>query len=174
MLLQASDHSSSGLFSVEEVCNHILAEYHTPILHSCDTIRTYLQQHTSISELPESVSEIVPLVFQKIEDELIHTFRKETGIVFPRIQEVKASKVAPLQPKVLETILATQQTVIQLLQKLRQLMHNYVTHPDWSASLKECINEMFLLETYVLRWIHFEQSSLYPHLSSISKAEHNE
>lgn len=174
MLLQASDHSSSGLFSVQEICNHILTEYHAPILRSCNVIRTYLQQHTPISELPETVSEIVPLVFQKIEDELTHTFRKETGIVFPRIQQIQTSKDTGLQPKVLETMLTTQQTLIQLLQKLRQLMHNYITRPDWPASLRACINEMFLLETYVLRWVHFEQSSLYPQLNSISKANHNE
>lgn len=169
MLLQASDYSSSGFFSVQDMCNHILTEHHTPILRSCNTIRTYLQQHAPIVELPETVSEIVPLIFQKIEDELTHTFRKETGIIFPRIQQPIAAKGVLLQPKVLETILSTHQTVIQLLQKLRQLMHNYVTHPNWPVSLRDCINEMFLLETHVLRWIHFEQSSLYPQLNSMSK-----
>ncbi|MNY78034.1 hypothetical protein D3C86_2181220 [compost metagenome] len=63
-------------------------------------------------------------------------------------------------------MLHTHELLIELLQKMRQLMHHYITHPSWSQSLKSCVNEMFQMETDVLRWIHFEQSSLYPRLTN--------
>lgn len=165
MLLQAGGHLFPGSGSIGEICRTIPSTYHTPILDSCVRIRVYLNQHASIAELPESVSEIVQLVFQKIEDELTHSFRKETGILFPYLQQQMGGEKILLQPKVVDAMLHTHQVLIELLQKLRQLMHHYVTHPGWPDTLKTCINEMFLLETYVLRWIHFEQSTLYPLLN---------
>ncbi len=165
MLLQAGGHSLPGKGSVGEICRTIPSTYHMPIMDSCGRIRTYLQQHASIGELSEPVSEIVQLVFQKIEDELTHSFRKETGIVFPFIQQQTSTDQVSLQPKVVDAMLHTHRVLIELLQKLRQLMHHYVTHPSWPDSLKTCINEMFLMETHVLRWIHFEQSTLYPLLT---------
>ncbi|MBW0179099.1 hemerythrin domain-containing protein [Sediminibacterium sp.] len=166
MLLPAGTHIYQGSGSIGEICSAIPAAYHTPILGSCGRIRTYLDQHVSIAELPAPVFEIVQLVFQKIEDELTHAFRKETGIVFPYLQQQMGDGKVLLQPKVLDTMLHTHQVLIELLQKLRQLVHHYVTHPAWPDALKGCINEMFLLETHVLRWIHFEQSVLYPLLNS--------
>lgn len=168
MLLQATDHSFSGYHSAQEACSVIPSDYHAPVLKSCALVKGYLHQHVAINEIPESVSEIVQLVFQKIEDELTYTFRKETGIVFPHIQQQLAG-AEYLQPKVIEAMLNTHQVLIQLFQKLRQLMQHYITKPDWSQSLKSCVHEMFLLETYVLRWIQFEQTVLYPQLISIAK-----
>lgn len=165
MLMQAGGQIFPGAGSIGEICRTIPFVYHTPILESCDTIGTYLTQHSSIEELTEPVSEIVQLLFQKIEDELTHSFKKETGIVFPFIQQQMGGDKVLLQPRVVDTMLHTHQVLIELLQKLRQLMHHYVTHPNWPAALKTCIHEMFLLETHVLRWIHFEQSALYPLLN---------
>jgi len=165
MLLQAGGQIFSGSGSIGEICRTIPSAYHMPILDSCARIRRYLDQHASIAELPEPVSEIVQLVFQKIEDELTHSFRKETGIVFPYLQQQPGDGKVLLQPKVIDTMLHTHQVLIELMQKLRQLMHHYVTHPSWPDALKICINDMFLMETLVLRWIHFEQSTLYPLLN---------
>lgn len=86
----------------------IPADYHAPVLKSCTIINTYLQNNASIRELPESVTELVQLVFQRIEDELIHTFRKETGILFPCIHQQNTAS-AHLQPKVIETMISTHQ-----------------------------------------------------------------
>ncbi|MFZ6025895.1 MAG: hemerythrin domain-containing protein [Bacteroidota bacterium] len=165
MLLQAGGQIFPGAGSVGEICRTIPSTYHMPILDSCGRIRVYLDQHAFIEELSEPVSEIVQLIFQKIEDELSHSFRKETGIIFPYIQQQMVGGKVLLQPKVVDAMLHTHHVLIELLQKLRQLMHHYVTHPSWPDSLKACINEMFLLETHVLRWIHFEQSVLYPLLN---------
>lgn len=166
MLLQVGSHLTQGKETLGEICQIIPATYHAPILASCANIRSYLEKHASIDELPAPVSEIVQLVFQKIEDELTHTFKKETGIIFPFIQQQITKDKITIQPKVVETMLHTHELLIELLQKMRQLMHHYITHPSWPQSLKSCVNEMFQMETDVLRWIHFEQSSLYPQLTN--------
>jgi len=168
MLLQARDPLFSGFNSAQEVCSVIPADYHAPVLKSCTIINTYLQNNASIRELPESVTELVQLVFQRIEDELTHTFRKETGILFPCIYQ-QDTQSTHLQPKVIETMISTHQVLIALFRKLRELMNHYISKPDWSKELKNCVHEMFLLETYVFRWIQFEQSVLYPQLIRIVK-----
>ena len=168
MLLQARDPLFSGFNSAQEICSVIPTDYHAPVLKSCTVINHYLQNHASISELPESVTELVQLVFQRIEDELIHTFRKETGILFPCIHQQHVQS-AHLQPKVIETMISVHQVLIALFRKPRELMNHYIAKPDWSKEFKDCIHEMFLLETYVFRWIQFEQSVLYPQLIRIIK-----
>lgn len=168
MLLQARDPLFSGFSSAQEVCSVIPMDYHAPVLKSCATINNYLQNNASIRELPESVAELVQLVFQRIEDELTHTFRKEIGILFPCIHQ-QDTQSAHLQPKVIETMISTHQVLVALFRKLRELMNHYIAKPNWSKELKDCIHEMFLLETYVFRWIQFEQSVLYPQLIRIIK-----
>lgn len=166
MVLQVHDPSFSGFSSAQEVCSVIPANYHAPILRSCTVIDSCLQNNTSLQQLPDAVSELVPLVFQRIEDELTHTFRKETGILFPCIDQ-QNNFSTHLQPKVIETMISTHQVLIALFRKLRELMNQYIAVPDYSTDLKNCINEMFLLETHVFRWIQFEQSVLYPQLLKI-------
>lgn len=165
MLLQTGDQICKNTGSIGEICKAIPGSYHTPILESCGRIAAYLDQHAFIAELTEPVSEIVQLVFQKIQDELTHSFRKEAGIIFPFIQQQQEGGPVLLQPAVIDTMLHTHEVLIELLQKLRWLMHHYVTDPVWPDALKACINEMFMMETSVLRWIHFEQSVFYPMLN---------
>lgn len=166
MVLQAQNPLFSGFVSAQELCLVIPAAYHAPVLLSCANINTYLQNNSSIQQLPEPVSELVPLVFQRIEDELTHTFRKETGILFPCIRQ-QHTVSTHLQPKVIDTMISTHQVLIALFRKQRTLLNQYISSPGWAKELKDFVYEMFLLETHVFRWIQFEQAVLYPQLIKI-------
>ncbi len=75
-----------------------------------------------------------------------------------------------LQPAALESIHQRQQVITNLLQKLRHLLQDYNIKPSWHKDWKECVNEMFQLESKVYQWIHVEGSLLYPKITG--KAHH--
>lgn len=149
---------------VLDLCKSIEQRFHTPILKSCKQIDDCLQQHANIAELPLQVVELLQLLFPKLQDELKHVFRKETGIVFPWVEKLQDDPLTGINPAVIQSLQQTHHVIMQLLQKIRQLLHNYIALPQWPAYLRGCVNDMFLLETRVHRWIHFEQTVLFPHL----------
>jgi hypothetical protein len=59
-------------------------------------------------------------------------------------------------------LLQSHALILQLLQKERQILNNYVTSYKWEASWVSIVNELFHLETMVQRYVHLEQSKLYP------------
>jgi iron-sulfur cluster repair protein YtfE (RIC family) len=106
----------------------------------------------------------------KLSDELQHFFLKESGIIFPAIckkevaKKTKEHSQLSIQKALIETVQQRQQVIINLLQKLRHLLHDYSICVEWSKEWQECVNEMFLLETKTYQWIHIEGSLLYPKL----------
>ncbi len=155
----------SSFQEVKELCKSVEGRFHAPILRSCKHISDCLQKHDDIAELPIPVVELLQLLFPKLQDELTHVFLKESGIVFPWVVAWQRDSVTTgINPSVIKSLQQTQHVIMQLLQKIRQLLHNYISHPQWPVYLRSCVNELFLLETRVHRWIHFEQNTLFPHL----------
>jgi len=166
MFLNKLDNYSNNALTPEGLCNLIQLEYQPEIMHSCSVIENYLSQHPYIKELPLSVSELIQLLFGKLEDELKHLFLKESGIVFPFIKKnyhgTEKVSASNFDPKLFETVFNTHQIIIGLTQRVRQLMNNYVVKSNASKEWKDCIDEMFLLENKILQWVHIEQNLLYP------------
>ncbi len=176
MLLNQSDTFSNELLSPVGLCALIQGEYHPSINASCRKIEDFLLSSHFGKDLSIPSSELVQLVFMKLADEIRHFFLKESGIIFPAIQKIgkqhkgKDHKDRPqaihLQNPLLETIHQCQQVIMNLLQKLRHLLEDYNIQPNWHKDWKECVNEMYLLETKIYQWVHIEGSLLYPKLSS--------
>jgi iron-sulfur cluster repair protein YtfE (RIC family) len=176
MLLNQSDTFSNELLSPDGLCVLIQREYHPSINASCRKVEDFLLSSHFGRDLSIPSSELIHLVFMKLADEIRHFFLKESGIIFPAIQKSvkqhkeKDHKEKPhaihLQNPVLETIHQRQQVIVNLLQKLRHLLGDYNIQPDWHKDWKDCVNEMFLLETKIYQWIHIEGSLLYPKLST--------
>jgi hypothetical protein len=59
-------------------------------------------------------------------------------------------------------VLHAHQVILQLLQKERQILNNYVTCYHWDPAWAIVVNELFSIETMVHHFIHVEQSKLYP------------
>ena len=129
------------------------------IENNCKKIAHYFDEEPN-RELPVAVSELVQLIFAKLQDELQHLFLKESGILFPGIKKHDPDFL--VEPRLSENIHQTQKIIVNLLLKLRQLLNNYVIHPEWSKEWKTCVNEIFQLENKVHQWIYIEQSLLYP------------
>ena len=170
MLLNNSDKVSNELLSPQGLCSLIELEYHPSINTSLRKIEDYLISNAYGKELSIPISELIHLVFMKLADELQHFFLKESGIIFPAIckneKAIQAKEPGQhqLQNALLETVQQRQQIIVNLLQKMRQLLHDYNIHSEWSIEWQVCVNEMFLLETKIYQWIHIEGSLLYPKL----------
>ena len=169
MLLNNSDTVSNELLSPQGLCSLIELEYHPSINTSLRKVEDYLISNAYGKELSIPMSELIHLVFMKLSDELQHFFLKESGIIFPAIckneKAIQAKEPGQhqLQNALLETVQQRQQIIVNLLQKMRQLLY-YNIHSEWSIEWQVCVNEMFLLETKIYQWIHIEGSLLYPKL----------
>lgn len=170
MLLNQNDTVSNELLSPEGLCMLILKDYHPSITESCNKIESFLLSNQYGKDISIPLSELVHLIFMKLNDEVKHFFLKESGIIFPAIKKNAKNKTGKsdvhfLQPSALESIHQRQQVITNLLQKLRHLLQDYNIQPSWHKEWKECVNEMFQLESKVYQWIHLEGSLLYPKIT---------
>jgi iron-sulfur cluster repair protein YtfE (RIC family) len=171
MLTNQSDTLSNELLTPEGLCLLILKDYHPSISDSCHKIETFLLSTQYGKDISIPLSELVHLIFMKLNDEIKHFFLKESGIIFPAIKKNEKNKTSKevghlLQPSALESIHQRQQVITNLLQKLRHLLQDYNIQPSWHKDWKECVNEMFQLESKVYQWIHIEGSLLYPKITA--------
>ena len=163
MLMKQWDTKLQETLDLQALCMLIENECQSEIRSSCKVIADYFAENTK-QEVPDPLYELVQLLFTKLQDEVEHLFRKETVLIFPVIKNVKSAYT--ILSKVTESIYQTQQGIINLLLKLRQLLNNYTVQPGWSREWRSCVNELFVLEREVHQWIYIEQSVLYPLLSS--------
>ncbi|HVZ24544.1 MAG TPA: hypothetical protein VG842_00720 [Sediminibacterium sp.] len=152
-----------GDMTPSELCSLIEDEFQQAILARCKAIEGYFAQN-AVNEVPDSVLELVDLLFKKLQDELKHAFRKESGILFPAIRQKMGTfkLAAPLAASIEQT----HKILLNLILKIRQLLNNYAIQPGWSEEWKLCVNEFFHLENKIHQWIHIEQYYLYPPISN--------
>lgn len=145
--------SPVGLCQIIE--NRCQPEINTSISH----IDHYFTQ-LSGNEMPDSAMELVQILYSKLQDEVEHVFRKESGLIYPGIKKTATGFF--IEKEASDTIEKTQQIITNLLLKLRQLLNNYIIPQEASKEWKNCIHEFYQLEIKLHRWIYIEQSMLYP------------
>lgn len=149
--------------TIESMCDDIVSSHHLPIMAACKSVSNFLQTNAVVKDLSPENTELLQLLHQKLEDELTHLFLKETGIIFPSIKNKLAEHAQTLlASSVLDLVLHAHQVILQLLQKERQILNNYVTCYHWDPAWDSVVNELFSIETMVHHFIHVEQSKLYP------------
>lgn len=171
MFLHEIDKYSQEALTPEGLCNIIEFRYQSEISQLAGDIRVYLDENPQVTELSDSVSELVHLLFQKLSDEVAHLFKKESLIIFPCIKHHYngTERIVPttcVENSVYRNIQGTHKVILNLVHKLRQVLDNYSTEPSWSTGWKDCLNEMFNLENKIYNWIHLEQNYLYPKINS--------
>ena len=152
---------AENVLTPEELCNLVEQDYHLAITASCKLISDFLSGHPEVPGLPVAVSELVHLLFGKLNDELKHLLLKESGIIFPCIRK-NGHKQYCVKDATVRVIKARQSVITALMQRVRHLLNNFMITPRDSAAWKTCVNAFFLLETAVFQWIHVDQNVLYP------------
>ena len=151
--------SPVGLCSIIE--NRCQPEVNTSISH----IDLYFTQLSGYNmEIPDSALELLQILYSKLQDEVEHIFRKESGLIYPGIK--KTAEGFTIEKTASETIEKTQQVITNLLLKIRQLLNNYVIPQEASREWKDCVHEFYQLEIKLHRWIYIEQSMLYPAITN--------
>ena len=171
MFLDQLDKYSQEALTPEGLCNLIEYKYQKDIQESSGKINYFLGRNAQIIELSDSVSELVHMLFQKLDDEVQHLFKKESVIIFPCIKHHYngTERIIPttcVENTVYRNIQGTHKVILNLVHKLRQVLDNYTADPDWSAEWKDCLNELFTLENKIYNWIHLEQNFLYPKINN--------
>lgn len=171
MFLHELDKYTQEALTPEGLCNLIEFRYQKEIHDSTARISEYLEKNDQVVELSDSVSELVHMLFQKLNSEIEFLFRKESLIIFPCIKHHYhgTERVVPsncVDNSVYKNIQGTHKVILNLTQRLRQVLDNYTTHPAWSEDWKDCLNEMFTLENKIYNWIHLEQNYLYPRINN--------
>ncbi|BAV09238.1 Hemerythrin HHE cation binding domain-containing protein [Filimonas lacunae] len=170
MQLYQFNHLQESEFTPAALCELVERDYHLLITGLCNTIHDYLLQHPQIEDLPDSVAELVHLLFTKLEDELKHLFLKEAGIVFPCIRKWQQEQHCQVgnTTGMIDSVVHTQSVIAALMQRIRQLLGNFGSMPHFQMGWKVCLNNLFKLETLVFQWIHIGQNLLYPAVKELT------
>jgi len=91
MLTKQNETISQEALTPEGLCSLILSEYHPAISSSCTKIEQFLLSNQYGKDISIPLSELIHLIFMKLNDEIKHFFLKESGIIFPAIK--KNSKI---------------------------------------------------------------------------------
>ena len=158
-------HIQEGL-DAAGLCFLIENECHTAIEDSFTGVQGYLSGGAT-PNLPLPATELLQILYSKLNDEVKQLFRKEKLLLFPAIRNQAEDNTA-VQISVPDSIQHTHKVITNLLLKIRQVLNNYLIEPTWNQEWKSCVNELFHLEGKIHQWIYIEQNLLYPSVSGLS------
>jgi iron-sulfur cluster repair protein YtfE (RIC family) len=142
-----------------ELCNQIELECHPELTASCRQIEDFFNRHGHLI-FSDPVTEMVQLIFFKMEDEVKHLLLKEKNLIFPGIKSSK--RLFVLSPAAWQYIVQTQRVIAELIERIRHLLNHFQTNPSSSKEWQQCVQQFFQLEKKIHQWIFVEQNILYP------------
>jgi iron-sulfur cluster repair protein YtfE (RIC family) len=170
MLIHQSDTTAPESLTPEGLCNLIEFSFQQEIQQSGDRIRRYLNENEQVPDLSDSVSDLVHMLFKQLSDEVDHLFLKEAVIIFPCIKHhyngnEKVIPTSCVDNSVYRNIQGTHKVILNLLQRLRQVLDSYALKITWSKEWRDCLADLSLFEKKIFEWIHVEQRVLYPKIN---------
>jgi iron-sulfur cluster repair protein YtfE (RIC family) len=145
-------------FSPNELCNYLDERYYTEISHNLETTYKYL---TELAENENNqTTDLVLTLFAKLDFEIKQLFAKDRILLFPHLiaQHEQNISLAPIN--------IIHQKIINLLQKIRELMNNYVQQPTWSTTYKICCNELYGLEQLIHYVFYVKENFLWTRINT--------
>ncbi len=157
--------------SVIALCNEIELQYFLQIRQATGNIVIYLQKNGQIENLLPAASELVHIIFFKLRYEMKQCFLKEKRILFPLVSDAGPKDSKDLAAEI-DPFKKTHQHILELTQKLRQIMCRFETKPDYSKEYNDFNNELQTLENNIFKWILIEEDLLFPKVySDLAKAK---
>ncbi len=146
-------------FSPNEICHYLDDRYYSQIIQNFEKAKKY------ITELPEkeySTSlELVITLFHKLQLEVNQLFIKDRILLFPYVVNPQSLSIS------LTPINTIHQRIIMLLQKIRELMNNYVQKPAWSSAYKIFCNELYGLEQLIHYVFYVKENYIWTRINSV-------
>lgn len=151
--------------SLQALCNEIETIHYNKINECCHNVVEYLKNNEQVHDLLPSVSELVHIFFYKLNYEIKQCFLKEKQELYPFILGDSTKDKMEID-SVIEPYKDKHELILKISKKLGQVLCGYETHPHWSREFTNFINELFLLENNIYKWIHVEEDLLFPRLMS--------
>jgi iron-sulfur cluster repair protein YtfE (RIC family) len=171
MYLYNLDVMSDQSLPPTELCDVLETKYHAEIKQSCRIIKQYLLENEEIRDVRGSVSDLVHLMFYKLDDEINKFLLKEKREIFPLMIQAFEEGQCEMDEDEIESIKETHLLILKIVQRLRQLLCNYVVKPAWSNWFKECVCEFYRLENKIYKWIHLKENYLFTKVVSVGAQE---
>lgn len=142
----------------EELCNYLEHKVYGSIRQLLQTCHHYNGQlHTMEKDVP---SDLLGLVFMRLQDETQQMMRNDELIIFPLIRNDKGTRPCPARKLPVEMMRQMHQKILQLLEKIRMLSNNYIAKPGWSSAYKIYCSELFSLEQQLQQAIYIKENVL--------------
>jgi iron-sulfur cluster repair protein YtfE (RIC family) len=171
MFLRTSDISVYNSFSPAGLCDVIKQEYHPEIEDLLNKIHHFLLQNPAdVKDLSLSDSELLQLLFFKLQDETKHLLLKERLLIFPSIQEnaQNENNHANIDSKDMTLLMEnTHENILDSIKKIRSLLQDYRVKENWREEVKQCVYNFECLEAAIIEWINFEHNLLYPKINNM-------
>lgn len=145
-------------FSPNELCNYLDERYYSEITHNLESTHKYLIELAE-NEHNQTI-DLVLTLFSKLDFEMKQLFAKDRILLFPHLIAQHAQNIS------LTPINIIHQRIINLLQKIRELMNNYVQQPSWSALFKICCNELYGLEQLIHYVFYVKENFLWTRINT--------
>ncbi|MDR0793489.1 MAG: hypothetical protein LBE82_09300 [Chitinophagaceae bacterium] len=159
------DMSAYNASSSAELCTIIQQECHPEIENLFHKIHHFLTQNPDIKDFSLSDSELLQLLFFKLQDETKHLLLKERLLLLPSIQENTGNEQSRTNidsKSMTHLIKNARGKIIDSIKKIRSLLQDYQVKENWQEDVKQCIQNFEKLETAIIKWITLEHNLLYP------------
>jgi iron-sulfur cluster repair protein YtfE (RIC family) len=168
MFSRVPDISAYNTFTPAELCAVVKQKCHPEIEELFSKIHHFLIQNPDIKELPLSDSELLQLLFFKLQDETKHLLLKERLLIFPSIHEniKNEKKQANIDSKDMMLLMENAHgNILDFMKKIRSLLQDYLVKKEWQEDVKQCVYNFERLESAIIEWINIEHNLLYPKIN---------
>lgn len=148
------------------LCSYIEEKHYMPIGHSLTMLVELLGKlQQSSSDAPKV--ELLGLLFNRLKEEAEQAIRNDTLIIFPVIKNVEGDKPCAARKLPVEMMRLSHKKIMSLLEKQRQLAHNYICKPEWSVDFRMFCEALYGFEQHLQQAVFIKENVLLPKIENL-------
>lgn len=147
--------------SPSQLCHYIEMKQYAPIKQTLELLNGYVQDLQNANESADK-SQLVPMLFVRLKDEISQVMRNDEIIIFPLINKhiEKGSHGSPQLP--LSMIREKNKKIMHILEKFRVIANSYILKPEWTNNERLFFEELFTLDQMITQAIYLKENVLIP------------
>ena len=143
-----------------ELCNHLQRDFYRDIKSLLERVH-FCVEKIEDERIPGN-SQMLSLLFLKLEAETRQMIRYDEQIVFPLIRDGYGAKKYNSGQLPAQMIHQMTIRILNLLEKIRRLLNNYLPMQESQDSMPDISNNLFMLEQFLYQAIYFKENYLLP------------
>ena len=141
-----------------ELCNFLDKEFFKKVSELFESVHQCVDNSLP-QEDEEKRLELLSLLFGKLESETMQMMRYDEQIFFPLVKNYLPLHEVP--GNAMEKIHVR---ILNVLEKIRQTLHNYLPEAGWSECVRDTSKDMFSIEQLLQQAIYIKEYFLLPRL----------